>query len=87
MKISKANIKKVLIGGVAGFALSLGTSVIGHAQSDGSQQNKTGRAGTFAIVGVEERVPIFETAADAEAWAGGTPASRPVGEGDVAREG
>jgi hypothetical protein len=24
----------------------------------------------FAIVGVEERIPIFETAADAEAWAG-----------------
>jgi len=42
---------------------------------------------TFAIVGVGEQIPIFETAADAEAWAGGAPASRPDREGDVAHEG
>ena len=33
------------------FSLSSLLSVVAFAQSDGSQQNKTGRAGTFAIVG------------------------------------
>jgi anti-anti-sigma factor len=55
--------------------------VVRHPPAD-SQPRRT-----FAIVGVEERVPIFETAADAEAWAGGATTSRPPREGGVAREG
>ena len=57
MKISKTKIKKVLLGGIAGVALSIGASVEVNAQSDGSQQNQTGRAGTFAIVGARV-VPV-----------------------------
>ena len=50
MRISKLRIKKALLSGVAGFSLLLAATAA-DAQSDGSQQNKTGRAGTFAIVG------------------------------------
>jgi anti-sigma B factor antagonist len=41
---------------------------------------------TFAIVGADEQFPIFETAAEAEAWAVGWPASSPVHEGDPSGE-
>ena len=47
----KMKIKKAVLGGVAGFSLFIAGAAEANAQSDGSQQNKTGRAGTFAIVG------------------------------------
>ena len=40
---------------------------------------------TFAIIGLEERVPIFETVEDAEAWIAGAPGGPgPAGERDRA---
>ncbi len=51
MTISKLRFKKALLSGVAGFSLFFAATAAVDAQSDGSQQNKTGRAGTFAIVG------------------------------------
>ena len=57
MRILKKRIRKAVISGVTGFSLLLSAGVPADAQSDGSQQNKTGRAGTFAIVGAR-LVPV-----------------------------
>ena len=57
MKISKSKIKKALLAGVGAFAFSFVMAAGANAQSDGSQQNKTGRTGTFAIVGARV-VPV-----------------------------
>ena len=57
MRNSKGKIKKVLHKGIAVFALAMAGATGMSGQSDGSQQNKTGRAGTFAIVGARV-VPV-----------------------------